>query len=46
MVIFVNSPALFDEAYLRYLTNRLQEAGPFSEVPIRIRLRPRPRKEK
>jgi GTP-binding protein len=46
IVIFVNAPGLFDEAYSHYLANRLREAGPFAEVPIRIRFRPRPRKQK
>lgn len=46
MVIFVNSPALFSEAYRHYLANRLREAGPFDEVPISIYFRPRPRSAK
>lgn len=40
---FVNDPALFDPAYVRYLGNRIREAFPMAEVPIRIVLKPRER---
>jgi GTP-binding protein len=42
-VIFVNDPALFDDGYLRYLQNRFRAALAIAEVPIRFRLKPRPR---
>ena len=41
IVLFVNDPALFDRNYLRYLTARLRDAGPYGEIPIRLFLRPR-----
>ena len=34
--VFVNDPSLFDRNYQRYLENRLREALPFSEIPIRL----------
>lgn len=39
--IFVNNPQLFSSTYRRYLVNQFREELPFSEVPIRIELRPR-----
>ncbi len=42
-VLFVNDPALFDDAYVRYLANRLRTRFPFSEVPLRFFFRERRR---
>ena len=36
ILMFVNHPKLFDEQYQRYITNRLQDLLPASEVPIRL----------
>jgi GTP-binding protein len=41
--LFVNDPALFEGAWLRYLENRFREAGPFSSVPLKFVLRARAR---
>jgi len=41
IVIFVNSPALVKREYQRFLLNRLREALPFGEVPIRLVFRAR-----
>jgi GTP-binding protein len=41
VVLVVNYPELFDHNYMRYLDNRLREALPFEEVPMRILLRSR-----
>ncbi|MCH8342821.1 MAG: ribosome biogenesis GTPase Der [Planctomycetes bacterium] len=43
IVLVVNQPKLFRGAYERYLINRLREALPYSEVPIRLLLRKRKR---
>ena len=45
IVVFVNDPALFDEAWRRYLAGRFREALPFPEVPIKIAFRGRRREE-
>lgn len=45
IVLFVNKPDLIDENYQRFFVNRLRDLLPFSEVPIRLLLRPH-RKEK
>lgn len=42
-VLFVNHPELFDAQYERYLTNRLRDALPFSEVPLKFFYRMRRR---
>ncbi|MHC5009514.1 MAG: ribosome biogenesis GTPase Der [Planctomycetota bacterium] len=42
-ILFVNEPELFDNNYLRYLENRFRAALPFTNVPLRLRLRARPR---
>ncbi len=44
-VLFVNDPRLFDDAYLRYLENRMKAALGFEGVPLRLVLRPRERRE-
>lgn len=36
LALVVNKPRLFEGAYERYLENRLRDALPFSEVPIRL----------
>ncbi len=36
LAIVVNKPKLFEGQYRRYLENRLREALPYSEVPIRL----------
>lgn len=42
-VLFVNYPELFDAHYERYLANRLRDALPFSEVPLKFFYRMRRR---
>jgi GTP-binding protein len=39
IVLFVNDPAYFDEAYQRFMTNRFRELLPYAEVPIRLQIR-------
>jgi GTP-binding protein len=41
IVLVVNNPAMIDETYQRYMTNRLRKVLPYREVPIRLVLRPR-----
>jgi GTP-binding protein len=41
ILIFVNKPELFEENYLRFVTNRLRTMLPIQEVPIRLLIRPR-----
>jgi GTP-binding protein len=45
IVLVVNKPSLFDPGYMRFLENRLREELPFAEVPIRILVRARRRKQ-
>jgi GTPase len=45
-VLFVNDKSLFSKDYLRYLTNRIREELPFKDVPVRIVLREKDRKER
>jgi GTP-binding protein len=45
IALVVNDPRLFRGRYQRYLVNRLREALPFSEVPIRLLFRRRMRKD-
>jgi GTP-binding protein len=45
IVLKVNKPELFKGSYERYLMNRLREALPFSEVPIRLIFSERSRME-
>ncbi len=42
-VLFVNDKTLFPQSYLRYMENRLREALPMSEIPVRVVLRNRER---
>jgi GTP-binding protein len=42
---FVNDPALFPDAYRRFLENRIRQEFPFGEVPIRIAFRARTRRD-
>jgi GTP-binding protein len=39
--LFVNDPELIDANYERFLLNRLRDEVPFSEVPIKLVVRPR-----
>jgi GTPase len=41
VVLFVNSPALFDATYQRYLLNMFREKLPFHDIPIKLYLRAR-----
>ena len=41
--LFVNRPELFDDNYQRFFLNRLRDEVPFSEVPIKLVIRPRQR---
>jgi GTP-binding protein len=43
VVVFVNSPPLFDATYQRYLLNVLREKLPFRDIPIKLYLRSRSR---
>jgi len=45
IVMIVNRPDLFTPNYQRFLVNRLREALPFGEVPIRLVVRERRREE-
>ena len=45
IALVVNRPELFEGRYERYLLNRLRDALPFSEVPIRLLFRKRKRME-
>ncbi len=36
ILMFVNNPELFQEAYLRFITNRLQSMLSIAEVPVRL----------
>jgi len=45
IVMIVNRPDLFTPNYQRFLVNRLREALPFGEVPIRLVVRERKREE-
>ncbi len=39
IVLHVNAPEIFDNNYQRFLLNRLRDALPFSEVPIKLLIR-------
>ena len=41
IVLFVNSPSLFDATYQRYLLNVFRERLPFKDIPIKLYLRAR-----
>lgn len=43
ITLFVNTPKLFDQAYQRYLQNRIKEHLPYSQVPIKMVIRGRSR---
>ena len=45
LVVKVNDPKVFDEAWKRYLLGYLREASPFQEVPLRLIMRARDDKE-
>lgn len=44
VVLFVNDPALFPDAYRRYLEGRLRQAFDFTGTPLRLQFRPRTRR--
>jgi len=46
IVMVVNDPRLFTPGYMRYLENRLREALPYDEVPIRLVVRGRTQRER
>jgi len=39
IVLFVNNPDYFDEAYQRFMINRFRELLPYAEVPIKLQIR-------
>ncbi|MEO0513889.1 MAG: ribosome biogenesis GTPase Der [Planctomycetota bacterium] len=43
IVLFVNIPDLFDHNYQTFLMNRMRDELPFSEVPIRLLVRGKPK---
>ena len=43
IALFVNRPELFDSTYERFLLGRIRDELPFSEVPIKLLIRPRNR---
>jgi len=43
IVLFVNNPAYLNEAYQRFMTNRLRALLPYGEVPIKLVIRQRQR---
>jgi GTP-binding protein len=45
IVLFVNSPRLFDATYQRYLLNMFREKLPFRDIPIKLYLRSRKQAE-
>jgi GTP-binding protein len=45
VVLFTNSPELFDNTYQRYLINTFRDQLPFHEVPIKLYLRQRNRED-
>jgi GTP-binding protein len=45
IVLFVNDPELIDVGYQRFIVNRFRELLPYSEVPIKLLVRPRTSKD-
>jgi GTPase len=45
IVLFVNTPSLFDPTYQRYLLNTFRERLPFRDIPIKLYLRARKQTE-
>ena len=45
IALFVNIPDLFDHNYQRFLMNRIRDELPFSEVPVRLLIRGKPRRD-
>ena len=41
IALFVNDPEVFDPTYQRYLMNRFRDLLPYSEVPIKLLIKPR-----
>jgi len=46
LAVFVNDPTLFEDAWRRFLIHRLQDTCPWSEVPVRLRLVKRDKKDR
>jgi GTP-binding protein len=46
IVLFVNNPVYFDQAYERFIVNRLRDLLPYPEVPIRLIIRQREQRGK
>jgi GTP-binding protein len=46
IVLFTNSPSLFDNTYQRYLIKTFRNSLPFGDVPIKLYLRHRSREDK
>jgi GTP-binding protein len=44
IVLFVNNPDYFDQAYSRFIVNRMRDILPYPEVPIRLVIRQREQK--
>jgi len=44
-VLFVDDPAMFEDAYKRFLENRFREMLPFPDVPLKINFKARMRSE-
>ncbi len=45
IIMFVNRVELFDETRQRFIVNRLRELLPIAEVPIRLMIKPRTRRD-
>jgi GTP-binding protein len=45
IVLFVNDPDIFGEQYQRYMINCFRETLPFEEVPIKLAIRGRKRRD-
>ncbi|HEX4793091.1 MAG TPA: ribosome biogenesis GTPase Der [Humisphaera sp.] len=43
IVLFVNNPAYFNEAYQKYIMSRFRELLPYAEVPVKMVIRARER---
>jgi GTP-binding protein len=41
VALVTNSPDLFDDTYVRYLTKTIRDSGPFGEVQVKLVLRTR-----
>lgn len=45
IVMFVNHPDMFDQQYQRYMINEMRKRTPYPEVPIKLIIRERPRRD-